>query len=501
VPGLVLGVSDAAANEIVASFCQAARSRGLTGLLRASVVSIGSGVVVAATRADETTGAEVTATLASRTVQDAVRDVPQLVERVGMAEVAPPVALPAPPALPPALPERRLSLSTSDVFVTIEAPSSVELQRLETDGHWRGMRGGDLASAFELRARADDKPAPPQEPAVHHAPVIMARVGEELSIGAAVDRPDRAKRVLLVVRGAEGAREIEFQRSSDATRPYVAVVPGSAVRSPALSYAIEVETIDGARVPAFATRAEPHTVSVVDSPEDAREAAELRRLGGRRSVIEASGEFVSFGRSSAVVTVPGTAGQPARKESRSVSDRYYRTEATYTYRLLGVVSEFGIRAGIVRGSSLVENEPDPASYDVGLNYGAPRVRVRLADWIHVDGEFLTSVTEVGFSVGGGGALVLGDPYGAKLVFGGEGIQVFGARAYSRLDIIASTRLRFAPIVEVTSMPHADRAGLRLLGEAGVELGAGFHLDLRSGYQARSFDQGGPTIGGGLAYAF
>jgi hypothetical protein len=114
---------------------------------------------------------------------------------------------------------------------------------------------------------------------------------------------------------------------------------------------------------------------------------------------------------------------------------------------------------------------------------------------------LTSVTEVGFSVGGGGAIILGDPYGSKLVFGGEGIQVFGARGYTRLDIAANERLTLSPIVEVTNMPHAESAGLRLLAEVGVELGAGFHLDLLGGYQARSFNQGGPTLGGGLSWAF
>lgn len=92
------------------------------------------------------------------------------------------------------------------------------------------------------------------------------------------------------------------------------------------------------------------------------------------------------------------------------------------------MSEFGIRAGIVRGQSLVRRESDPSKYEVGLNYGAPRIRLRAEDWLHVEGELLTSVTEVGFAVGGGGAVLLGDPYGSKLVLGLEGIQVFGCAA-------------------------------------------------------------------------
>jgi hypothetical protein len=330
---------------------------------------------------------------------------------------------------------------------------------------------------------------------------VTARIGEDVTIGASIERADRVKRAVLVFTGSGANGEIEFQRSSDAQLPYVAVIPASSVRAPLLGYAIELETIEGARVPVFASRAQPHPVTVLDSPADAREAAILARLGGRRSVVQAGGEYVHFGRSEGDVKLPSPAPGAPATERRSVSDQYFRVEGSYTYRLLGFVSEFGIRAGVVRGSSLVKDESDPGKYDVGLNYGAPRLRVRIADSLHAEGELLISVTEVGFSTGGSGALLLGDPYGSKLVIGGEGIQVFGARGYTRLDLVASERLRVSPMVEVTNMPHADRAGVRLLAEVGFEIGAGFRADVRGGYQARSFDQGGPTIGGGLAYAF
>jgi hypothetical protein len=237
-------------------------------------------------------------------------------------------------------------------------------------------------------------------------------------------------------------------------------------------------------------------VTVLDAAEDAREGALLSRLGGRRSVVSAGGDYVSFGTSSAdVVTANGTT------DHRTVKDQYYKVEGSYTYRMLGTISEFGMRAGVIRGRSLVPGEVDPSQYDVGLNYGAPRIRLRLDDWLHIEGESLISITEVGFSLGGGGAIILGDAYGSKLTLGGEGIEVFGARGYTRLDVVANKWLSVAPIIEVTTMPHADHAGVRLLAETGLHLGAGFRVDLRGGYQARSFERGGPSFGGGLAYAF
>ena len=367
------------------------------------------------------------------------------------------------------------------------------------------VKGLLVALSFSLltlasKAHADpaSADAPAEVPALHHVPVVTARLADEITIAVQIERPDLVKRALLVFRGGGTQNEVEFERSSQADLGYVAVIPATSVRS-GLKYAIELETTTGEHLAVFATRSNPHPVTVLDSPEDAREASLLSRLKGRRSVLRTSGEYASFGRQPVAQqpVPPGAAGTPVQ----SVVDQFYRIEGSYTYRLLGTVAEFGLRAGVVRGRSVVAGETDPAKYDVGLNYGAPRIRLRIDDWLHIEGEVLTSITEVGFSVGGGGAVLLGDAYGSKLVLGFEGIQVFGARGYSRLDLVANSRIMLSPIIEVTTMPHADRAGVRLLGEIGIDLGRGFHLDLRGGYQARTFNEGGRTLGGGLAYAF
>ncbi len=342
-----------------------------------------------------------------------------------------------------------------------------------------------LALLFESQARAD-APAAVVEfeiPALHHAPIVTAQMAEPLTIGASIDRADLVRRARLVFRSARAQGEVDFERSSDRELRYVAMIPANAVR-PGLAYSIELETTKGATLPVFATRTAPHAVTVLDTPEDSREAAQLARLNGRRSVIQSSGEYATFGTSSS-----------------GVRDGFFRMEGSYTYRLLSTVAEFGLRAGVVRGSSGLATTSDPSLAEVGLNYAAPRIRLRAADGLHVEGELLTSVTEVGFAVGGGGAILFGDVYGSNFVVGVEGIQVFGVRAYTRLDLVANARLTVAPLVEVTTMPHASVAGLRLLGEAAIDLGLGLRLDLRAGYQARHFNDGGPTVGGGFAYAF
>jgi len=97
-------------------------------------------------------------------------------------------------------------------------------------------------------------------------------------------------------------------------------------------------------------------------------------------------------------------------------------------------------------------------------------------------------------------LLIGDPYGGKLTLGFESIKTFGTRFWSRMDIPASSRVTFSPIIEIADMPHANKFGVRLLGELGLDLGSGFVL-ARGGYQARLFTEGGASGGGTVSYGF
>jgi hypothetical protein len=318
---------------------------------------------------------------------------------------------------------------------------------------------------------------------VHHAPPVVAAAHEPLLVAAAIDFPELVQHAWLVCRPASSGeaaewRAVEFLRASPG--PYVASIPEDAVRPPGLEYAIELELVDGTRESVFASRAEPHRVAVEDDLMDVRERAALERLDGRRSVVSASFDYANFGKS-AVATQSGVV---------DASDWYYRTEGAYAYRPLRVVDEFSIHVGIVRGRS-----PGNAG-TVGLNYGSAFVKFRASDLVRLEAELLTSVTEVGFSAGAGGSVDIGDPYGSKLVLGFESIAVFGNRLFSKVDVRAAPRLRLAPIVEATNMPHTrDRWGVRLLGEAAYDFG-GFGVALRGGYQARDSASGG--LGAGLS---
>jgi hypothetical protein len=384
-------------------------------------------------------------------------------------------------------------------------------------------------SGDEKAAPSDAKvPGPPAPPPVseaapatdargapvarlHHDPRSTARPHEPLEIRAAVDHPQVLRGASVVYRSPNGAlRVAPFARSP--AGGYVAVVPASDVIPPALAYTIELEHLDGSRSSAFASRAEMQPIQILEDEMDARERAQLERLGGRRSVASVSTDLVSFGETSgkrAIPCAPGGSGcRPGEsKEPVGINDQYWKVEAGYTYRFLRTVAEFSLRGGVVRGTSLVElEEYDEERYEVGLNYAAPSLRFRLADAWHLEAELLTSVTEVGFSVGTGGALLIGDPYGSRLTLGAQTIGVaegtyFGTRLYSRMDIAANERFTIAPIIEATDMPHADAFGVRLLAEASAAVGGGFGVALRGGYQARRSASGGVGLGGTASLAF
>jgi hypothetical protein len=363
-----------------------------------------------------------------------------------------------------------------------------------------------LAAALFLTAsaRAGAQEAPPpaeakaagtapalREPRVHHAPISSAKAHEVLRIVATIDHAERVRSASAVYRTSRGdVKRAPLLRAATPDATHVAVIPAEDVLVPGIAYMLEVERLDGQRGPAFATSDDMQPVLVLDDRMDVRERAAQKRLGSRRSVVAATGEYASFGSSCGGSSTCAPGQTPT-------SDYFWRAEARYTYRPLRTVSEFGVKIGVVRG--------DSGKGIVGINYAEPWVRFRMADAWHIEFAAVTSVTEIGFSIGGGTALIMGDPYGTRLTLGAEEVgfssTYFGSRIYARLDILVKEGITVGPVIEVTDMPHADSFGVRLLGDASFKLPRGFAIGARAGYQARRSASGGVGLGGTLLYTF
>lgn len=363
-----------------------------------------------------------------------------------------------------------------------------------------------LAAPAAARAAAAEqgsaKPGAPQ-PGLLHTPVSTATAGQALELGADFSHPELLRQAVLLYRsGAGGYQEVPFRRGAAA---YRASVPAAAVMAGRLEYLIELELPGGQRIAGFASREAPFSVQVQLARDDAQEQAALLRVAGRRSLTRVSGEWVTFGRSDASASRssgvdPATGQQQAPAASAARADDYFRLEASYAYRPLRLVNEFGVRLGLVRGSS--PREPgDRSTAEVGLNYAAPWLRLRLSDVAHATAHLVTGVTEVDFSLGGGLQLTLGDPQGASLHAGFEHIEGFGSRFFTRLDILASESVRVSPIIEATNMPNARQYGVRLLTEVGWQATPELGLALLGGYQSRSAVGGGVSLGATASLGF
>lgn len=354
-------------------------------------------------------------------------------------------------------------------------------------------------------AAAEQAPAKQDaaRPGLLHTPVSTMTTGRALVLNAAFTHPELLRQAVLLYRtGASAYREVPFRRSAEA---YRASVPAGDVAADRLEYLIELELPSGERLPGFASRQEPFQVQAQLPRDDADERAAALRVAGRRSITRVSGEWVSFGQSesaeaSARSIDPATGQQLPPVGSPARADDYYRLEASYAYRPLRVVNEFGVRLGLVRGSSPRE-AGDSGPPDVGLNYAAPWLRLRMSEVAHATAHLVTGVTEVDFSLGGGLQLTLGDPYGTSLHAGFEHIEGFGSRFFTRLDILASERVRVSPIIEATDMPNARRYGVRLLSEVAWQVTPELGLALLGGYQSRSAVGGGVSLGATASLGF
>jgi hypothetical protein len=393
--------------------------------------------------------------------------------------------------------KQKPDLAERDVGGNANAPSA-SAEAAPAEPHVGTAEDAEASS----KASSDESDAGPSKsstneavPQLIFAPPSAATEREDIVIGAKIEHRDRAERVLLLYLpdGRTDAVEVEFRRARK--HPYLAVIPGDSVRAPGLGYWIELELADGSRVPAFASRKRPHRVQVQETRRTVVERNLLERHQGRRSRTEFSAEWVSFGKSPGVWTQNGT------EVHDDVDDGYFRIEGGYSYRPFGIVSEFGVRLGLVRGTSPVEGAESAADFDVGLNYAAPWLRLRLSDFVHAEGQLLTGVTEVDFTIGAGGALRFGDAYGTHLGLGFEAIEGFGTRAYSHVEIATGGGFSFGPTVEATNMPNAENMGVRLLVLGRYQAPQGYSVGLSGGYQARDSVSGGPGLGGTLGYEF
>jgi hypothetical protein len=351
-----------------------------------------------------------------------------------------------------------------------------------------------LLAAPIARAQ-NDAPSPPPEIGsawrgfrVLHAPLHEAHTGS-LDLPFYVDGADRAGRIVVVYRLADGT-EHEAEVRTTPSGPSVHL---DAITPPGFDYWI-VRVVSDHEEPVFASRELPQRVLVRDGARAAEERQGLASVGGHRSRLGASFEWVDFGHRN----VGASIGLP---------DQYWHASASYAYSFFDVVESIRVEGGSFRGSvgdvsaARAAGTAPIGGHEVGLDYGRAEITWFLLPIFRLRTSVLFGYSQRGFEGGGAGALLIGDPFGALVELGCEGVSGVGLTARARLSWYASPWLPMGSTIEVTNFPAGEDFGVRLLFDIGLVMYPGAILRVRGGYQSRTAVTGGASIGGELVFAF
>jgi hypothetical protein len=318
---------------------------------------------------------------------------------------------------------------------------------------------------------------------VRHVPPAGAQAGAQLELVARAPATTPALVAHVRPRGDGPFAPIELVRRDDAS--WVAVVPPDSVNAPGIDYYV----VAGDQ-PVFASAEWPHTLVVVAAPSDERRTRDTLRVQGRRSRIQAMGEWVDYG------------------TRRGLVDRYYRFDADFSYRLWTYPLE-EIRVGYTRLLGETAQDPSrcpgmtPCTEDAGFKVaGWFELGLAAVEGMRLDARMMVMATQDGFAVGGRGEGRLGARDASHVALGAEHLSGVGTSAFFRLGWGTVPRFPMSATVEITNTPASHReAGVRLYYDIAHEVSAGVRIGVRVGYAARNQSVAGFTGGAGASVEF
>jgi len=355
-----------------------------------------------------------------------------------------------------------------------------------------------LLTAQKPPAAAATPPPPAAEPLeVRHVPTAQVVSGNPLVLKAEVAPAWRLGALVAHYRaaGEKDFRDVAFELSADGT--YAATLPVSADQRVPVEYYVTARDTDGVETVRFASPTQPHPVLIEVDPYSLAREAVMEVYGQRRSRVGAFGEYVNYGRT----TVNGT----------RYSDRYYRLETDYLYRLftqVGAMRIDSIRIGVghLRAHTppfdltLSPGQGALPTLRPGLDYGFSELDVGFSPYFGLSARLLLGGNATGFAAGFGGRIRLGRPQGSRAELEGEYTAGLGGLAGIRLAWDTVPRFPMSAAVQVTNVPSGP-VGVRLLYRVDYQVSDAFLIGAQAGYQARASVGGGPTLGFAASYGW
>lgn len=308
-----------------------------------------------------------------------------------------------------------------------------------------------------------------------HVPPSDATAGTPLEL--VVEAPSATPSLVVHYRVAHTARftALELVRKDD--DHWTATLPAEVVLVPGVDYYIEA----GGKA-MFASEKWPHTTLVHPSVDDARRERDTVRSQARRYRVHALGELVDFGSRKTATNMP-------------LTDRYYRVDADFSYRLWAYPLE-ELQFGYTRLLGEAPSEDMTASTGAGFKVaGWFGLGMAVAEGVRVDGRVIVLATQSGFQIGTRGEARLGELDGSHIALGGEYLADVGSTGYFRLGWGTVPGFPMAATIEITNLPVSTNPhGVRLFYDVAHEVLPGVHVGVRVGYAARDQQVYGFTSG-------
>lgn len=336
------------------------------------------------------------------------------------------------------------------------------------------------------------------EPLLVHTPPAQAPADKALELDFAVTETAAMASATVVWRPlADGGwRRADVQLSS--TGVWRATIAAEAMDDPGVAYYVIATDRDGNEVPQFASAAAPHPVYVRASAQRGRELVALQELGGLRSDLRVSGEWVDYD------VIGGQAGTALDSGPRYVDGR-----VSYRYWVLKGVEyiEAGVALlrGTAAGTNLVSNArgtvaPALQPTRVGFDRGWAEVGFAPHQYFGVGARLVLGADEETFRLGAAAVMRVGMPRRTRLQFEAGAIAGVGYKVLTGFHLVTIPRVPLALEIVLTNEPNAGQdSGERARLRVGYELTKAVTATLLTSYQALKGAEHG--LGAGVEMGF
>ncbi|MDI7269461.1 MAG: hypothetical protein QME96_15850, partial [Myxococcota bacterium] len=361
---------------------------------------------------------------------------------------------------------------------------------------WAAAVAADVEGlrAMLRESRTGALPGPQsREARVGHKPPTEAYVGEPVGIAVAFDPRDAFRLVQFHGRrvGERAYRTIDMAFDGDQYARLV--VPDEFVQVGGFEYHMVAVTPQGVELAIAGNASRPILVTVSERTEEPP-------AGSGRSQLSTSFEYVDF---------------YYRDLGR---DYYLRFETDFRFKIdtwfYALRMGFGIFDGAGGPVDRIDldwmnpgyREPQPISY----RYGFAEIEIRLHDIVYLVSRLSFGSARaydlgVGFSeapealVGALGKIRIGHPDRTNLVLGGGYVEDLGYEAIVSVDLGLLDAVPLRGHIIVTDMPVEADLGVRLVAEGGWRPWSWFEVTAHAGYNIRTINHAGFSLGVGTNF--